>query len=352
MPKENFTEELKKVLISEIEVSEERASEILEKTKLSAIKPEELRERLKFLKNEIGYTNNEISKVVDKFDRVLSYNVQKMSSALKEFSDCFGTELEESKAYFREEIRCIGYDYKKIKTNKEEFEQVYKKYNKGKAFSKSPKSLIHLAMQDEDRRKKRQEFISKNLNVSLDEAILLMIEFPPSSSIREDVFLDKIAMAEKLMGYKDYVVQNPYILTANPIDLKFRFAMFAIECKTIGDFAKRKFFAFSTSKIWSRFEYLKDNGRKPSAATVMYSEAMFKAKCYTDSNYIESIYPFNEDAYNSVVNRFKEMYPEKDIDFTEEDKKFILRNVHNKEDESSWERSCKVMDCQIMILKW
>ena len=89
MPKENFTEELKKVLISEIEVSEERASEILEKTKLSAIKPEELRERLKFLKNEIGYTNNEISKVVDKFDRVLSYNVQKMSSALKEFSDCF-----------------------------------------------------------------------------------------------------------------------------------------------------------------------------------------------------------------------------------------------------------------------
>ena len=247
MPKENFTEELKKVLISEIEVSEERASEILEKTKLSAIKPEELRERLKFLKNEIGYTNNEISKVVDKFDRVLSYNVQKMSSALKEFSDCFGTELEESKAYFREEIRCIGYDYKKIKTNKEEFEQVYKKYNKGKAFSKSPKSLIHLAMQDEDRRKKRQEFISKNLNVSLDEAILLMIEFPPSSSIREDVFLDKIAMAEKLMGYKDYVVQNPYILTANPIDLKFRFAMFAIECKTIGDFAKRKFFAFSTA---------------------------------------------------------------------------------------------------------
>lgn len=309
------------VLISELGYEEEEAKVLLDKKNLVPTDGQVLEERIKVWR-ALGLRDKEIKKMAKSFPKIFSYNTKKILDFRNYLGEKFDYEEKDFITLVTSNPRLISRSLKKIDQSIQIFKEAFMAESKDADF-KLDDRWFSLIGKNIDQLIEKRDFLKKNLGFTDEEVLNLISDRPAILSTDEKDLEQTIEAIKQIYGTTDIIKTESFIMCPRGADLKFRYALFYTFTGNT-NFTKRKYYSQNSKISFARFCDLLKAGRTASYATVLYSENEYKKKVGPSNSLLLEKYPLNEEEVEVIIDEYNKNFPDKPLNFSEEEKRIIL----------------------------
>lgn len=234
---------------------------------------ESVKSKVEFYIRVLGISKTEFIKMLKIFPALLSYSEENIKSKINFYQQEFGIDILCLKKMLKFLPAMMGYSDESIK---EKFEFYRSEFGITKTeFIKMIKILPILLGLSEDNVKSKFKFYQKEFELSKEELVKMIKRLPPMLSYTEESVKEKYRVIKEIGLSKNYMIQQPNILSAPASVLKVRYAILRQIATYEEILARGGWYITSQNKSYARIKYLKEVNGDLCLSRVLCTEGRF-----------------------------------------------------------------------------